>query len=301
MMRYGFFLFVALSVGEEFPILSAREQMMRRLRLLEWKPEPKECPPSANADGIICTDDADTCVASLQLREDARRQNIDRALCLAWNTTSGYGLSKEEEAEILLASDPAESPSKKECRAATYGEVTTSSVRAIVASMGISTARDSVIFMDLGSGVGKFITQAYLEWPEVVESSGIELSVSRSNEARQAWHWLLTDGHVQALCGTIKDVSEHSHAVKFLQGDFFHADVGNVTHMYISSVCFNDGMLYKLSHKLSREAKQMLMIASLRQFPSGVVGFEAAGRVDVDMSWTHGSGKATSLFLYRRN
>lgn len=293
------FIFLAFAVGEESPRLSAREQMMSRLRLHEWEPERKECPPPADADGNVCKDDEDTCVVRLDLRDDARRQNIDRALCLAWNTTSGYRLSKDEEADILLASDPTETTSRKICRAATYGEVTVSSVRAIMASMRISTARDA-IFMDLGSGVGKFVVHAYLEFPAVVESTGVELSVSRSNEARHAWRWLLTSGHVQAIRGTTKDISEHFAMVKFSQGNFFHAEITNVTHMYISSVCFNDGMMKKLSDKLAREAASMQVVASLRQFPSGVAGFETAGQVDVDMSWTHGSGKSTSLYLYRR-
>eukprot|EP00971_Amphidinium_carterae_P032409 638273-Amphidinium_carterae.1 len=43
------------------------------------------------------------------------------------------------------------------------------------------------------------------------------------------------------------------------------------THIYIASLCFNEGMLARVAEKLAREARQLIAVATLLRFPGGAV------------------------------
>merc|ERR1711879_270424 len=90
------------------------------------------------------------------------------------------------------------------------------------------------------------------------------------------------------------------NAVSFVHGDLFNMDVSKVTHVYAASLCFNDSMLRRVARKLAAEAQQLEVVASLRRFPLGILGFEYAGSIQAEMSWTKSRGSGANVYLYRR-
>ena len=124
------------------------------------------------------------------------RASVDEALRNgAWDDQSGFELAED----IFGRSDGI--PTARDFRSvvstgfgdpSTYGEVTPAGARTLARALDIdSPDADDVVFMDLGSGVGKLVVQAFLEWPSVRRAVGVELSSSRSAHARRAWQHLL--------------------------------------------------------------------------------------------------------------
>jgi hypothetical protein len=97
--------------------------------------------------------------------------------------------------------------------------------------------------------------------------------------------------------------------VVFLEDDILAADISDATHVYVSSLCFNDALLAAVGAKLAREAPRLLAVASLRPFPSGAVP-PLVQRYEVhpiEMSWNapsaaagQGRGATATHFYYFR-
>jgi len=124
-------------------------------------------------------------------------RNVEDALHKYWEGLNGRGIAAAEEVMIARAatckSDPLHSAAMttEDPMPATYGEVTPAGARRVFAALGLLDADgahdDPYVFLDLGSGVGKLVVQAYLELPLVVRSIGVELSPTRSLHASEAW------------------------------------------------------------------------------------------------------------------
>lgn len=236
---------------------------------------------------------------------------MDQLLQRLWRSRGGYGIEKAEESAIIRAGEPtANTEERLGRRPATYGEVTATGVRQIGRAMGADnlTLGVPVIFMDLGMGVGKFVAQAHLEWPAVARSIGVELSRSRVERARGAWAEAVASGEAEDLRaaavalagGAGADAPWLSGAVHFVEADLFEADVAEVTHVYVASLCFSDSMLLRLARKLAAEAHRLQVVAALRRFPLGILGFETGGNIQAQMTWTAASGGGQTVYLYRR-
>lgn len=261
--------------------------------------------------------------------EETHRRRLDEVLSSAWHGLEGFGPGLEHSSASLGNSSDVLGPNPS-----TYGEVTPAGARHLARAMGLDTLRsDIIVFMDLGSGVGKLVAQAYLEWPAVQRAIGVELCESRSSHACQAWSSIMAihDGHMlrQAALALLND-SEHAKSqefrgigrvssssssssipteiggissvaqVRLLQGDLLSANVGEATHVYLSSLCFDDHMMEQIVQKLKTEASCLQSIASLRALPgSRVAGFRYKGSVDVEMSWTGAPG--TRVRIYERH
>ena len=189
-------------------------------------------------------------------------------------------------------------------RPSTYGEITTSGVRQLGRLMEMSSAGQDVVFMDLGSGVGKAVVQAYLEWPVVQRSIGVELARSRARAAMASWNLMLSSGRADQLREAIVQLgdtsartsSDSSEAVQLLQGDMLHADVSDVTHLFVNSLCLTSEIMRRLAAKLSREASKLHSVVVLKSFPNGLTGFQLVRTASLEMSWSAGvEGK-----LYQR-
>ena len=90
-----------------------------------------------------------------------------------------------------------EAKEERRLRAAgTYGELAPAGARRLAARWGLLQEGHST-FGDLGSGVGKLVAQAYLEWPGVARAFGVELSKSRAQRALEAWQALLLSDEVR--------------------------------------------------------------------------------------------------------
>lgn len=234
------------------------------------------------------------------------RQDIDQALSSFWRGLDGYCTSKEEDLVVNnhMVKGMVETGNRGFThRPSTYGEITPVGIRQLGRAMGIDDIEhhQPSYFIDLGSGVGKLVVQAYLEWPQVIHSVGVELAKSRVGRAREAWTAMVASGEADGLrqaavalawksnASSINSTSDVSSGVHFIEGDMFEVDVSKATHVYIASLCFDDVILGRLADKLSSEASNLLVAVSLRRFPDGLAGFHIKARPQIEMSWTKGS------------
>lgn len=242
--------------------------------------------------------------------EAEHRQRVDEALRLFWRGREGYNIKCAEELAIDRLADPT-LEALEPIGPSTYGEVTPLGVRQIgrVMCMDAASAEEPVVFMDLGSGVGKFVAQAFLEWPAVSAAIGVELSPTRSARAVEAWESLMIDDDADALRRELLSSAPANasvaavaakDAVRFLEGDMFEVDVSRATHVYVASLCFTEPLLARLAQKLAAEAPRLRGVATLKPFPQGLPGFELARRFRAEMSWTLQSGKGALACLYER-
>jgi len=283
----------------------------------------------------------------------AHRKRVDEILSEdteVWEERAGYLLFAEADAtlvndkmKLLLELRPdlegtAVFDNTLHQNPATYGEVTTTGCRQIFYNMGMTGAyaasassgddaadnpeeavSNAIHFIDMGSGVGKFAMQAYLELPRIASSKGVELAPARHENAVAAWKEL------QELAREIRhSIPDHSSLedgvpdakVEFIQGDLLEVDISEITHMYISSLCFTDDMMYQLGKRFERgDAPKLECMASIRQFP---LLFERKGILDrisyksvqktfgficreelVDMSWTD-RGPGCTVYFYSK-
>lgn len=200
----------------------------------------------------------------------------------------------------------------------TYGEVTSIGARRIACAMGIDTIEEApaVNFVDLGSGVGKLVAQAFLEWPAVHSAVGIELSASRSEKARAAWGSLAAAGEVRSLRAAalatlargpssdgpaVGSPSDHSDKVEFLEGDLLEFDISEATHVYASSLCFGEDLMRSLAARLGSGAgRTVRATATLRPFPVMPAGFVKAPSVWAEMTWGGPEGQQVHMYLRER-
>ena len=204
----------------------------------------------------------------------------------------------------------------------TYGEVTTIGARQLFYHMGISGTEaptdkedEPIVFMDLGSGVGKLVVQAYMELPRVSRAVGVELAPLRHQQALVAWKEL--EFSAQEIRTAREDATEVREAtLELLEGDIFETDVSKATHIYISSLCFSENMMHRLAAKLEKEAPKLQCVATLKALPpsfrrKGVrdrVSYEVVmktlGMIErteyVEMSWTKHAGRGCEVFIYTK-
>jgi len=200
----------------------------------------------------------------------------------------------------------------------TYGEVTPLGVRQLAYEMGIAncdyldnrTRRiddthnnddSEIVFYDLGSGVGRLVTQMYIDQPDrMVKAVGIELAENR--------HMI---GAI-ALAGIIakeEDLVENLHAsyegkkdakststmistkpfpIQLIHGDAIEVDLDPATtHVFISSLCIPDSVLLAIQKKLLL-LSNISVVAALNRLDliHQLVGEQWEERnVPIQMSW----------------
>ncbi|CAJ1339453.1 unnamed protein product [Effrenium voratum] len=229
----------------------------------------------------------------------ALRSDVERVLHSYWRGREGYKISAKEEKRLNRGVD-----------AGTYGELAPEGARLLAEEWGLCSSTESV-FADLGSGVGtppvfsydrkqvSEAAQAYLEWP-VLRSRGVELSVSRHRRALEAWEALLLSEEAYELRRQalgLRGISREPdplEEVQLLQGDLLDADISDVTHIYLSSLCFSESMMFEVAHKLQKEAVHLRGLASLRPLPRAG---GAARLLELPMSWSQ-RGKGSITYLY---
>ena len=228
----------------------------------------------------------------------------------------------------------------------TYGEVTSLGARQLFDRMGIlknertkaTTTKkqdddDDVVFMDMGSGAGKLVLQAFLEIPSIRQAIGIELAPSRHEAAINAkerlhemlysfsqtsspslssvneedvyqfWLQRMKQQIATTTMGDDKDVSILP-SLQFYQDDILNADLSNVSHIYVASLCFPTILMEKLERRItetlqqnrqqqqSKTSSKLRCIASIQKFPTMTYS-----RVEyIEMSWT--KPKGSKVYFY---
>jgi len=134
-----------------------------------------------------------------------------------------------------------------------YGELTIRGVREIAALL---RPRADDVFVDMGSGAGRCVLQAALEWPCRL-SVGVELSESRHNVAAMALARAEPKTQRRALV---------------LQDDLLTCTgIEDATIVYVASLLFDDEFMAQLGERLS-SLPRIRAIATLTRIPPESLG-----------------------------
>lgn len=204
----------------------------------------------------------------------------------------------------------------------TYGEVTQLGARQLFHYMKMYNYDcHDIHFIDLGSGNGKLVIQAYLEISNLKQVEGIELSSIRHNVAMQSWNDMKETAKVTrhktielSNCIHKNEIMDNylpqeydnydEIGLNLIQGDLFAMDVSKATHIYVASLCFTDTMMNELSTKIINECDDKILrcVATLKPFSND---FEhRSGLMKdvkyVEMSWTKPRGMGGIVYFYSR-
>jgi len=205
--------------------------------------------------------------------DDDHQVAVSTLLEMGWKGSDGFSIPIAEERKGFM-----DNPT-------TYGEVTNHGSRNLFRHLKLSDlhAEEKSVFLDVGSGVGKLLVQAYMDLPGVSQFIGIELSHSRHVCAISAWNSVKDE----ALRIRNSHGGPDSATLTLLHGDFFGMHIGHVTNMYVSSMCFSDRMMRRLGEKLIKEGLSLQQIASIRKFPDRMEDRLGIPKCfHVEMSWS---------------
>ena len=184
-----------------------------------------------------------------------------------YNNISGFGVAQNEY-EII----------RKNGGNPTYGEITHDSTTKLFKILNLT--KDDVIY-DLGSGVGKFILQAYLN-TTVKKTVGVELSKTRIKLANEALSRFKIQNHLR------KNAS-----IEFREENFSKTDISDAIVIYLCSTCFSPELMKAISNKMLK-CKKGLKIATLKTLPPDP-NYRYIATHTLPMTWSNGS----SVHIYR--
>ena len=237
-----------------------------------------------------------------------RVTTADELITQHWRNLDDYWDLSEEEARAVdvdgMSEDGMSEISAQRSAdgrgSSTYGEITRAGGRALFYAMGLSAsarrhAQDAAVFVDLGSGAGRLVAQAWLELAPaaiIQRSVGVELAPSRHAAAQAAWASLSASGDAAVLTA---NAGAGGADPEFILGSLLEVNLTEATHVYVASLLMNDALLDLLWARFdAKQTPHLEMVASLRKF-------RAAGEdivpevVDVAMNWNG----ACPVYLYR--
>ncbi len=162
--------------------------------------------------------------------------------------------------------------------APTYGEITYEGREMLIKDL---KPRKKDKFADLGAGNGKFPMHMLLRTP-VKESIGVELSKTRFEQAQSA---------KKALEKEKKYTGKRK--LEYFNDDIASFDLSGVTIAYMSSTCFSDDLMQKMTDKLAA-LKKGLRVLTLRQL-SPNPKFKLEKEYKVPMTWSND----VTVYLYK--
>ncbi len=158
--------------------------------------------------------------------------------------------------------------------APTYGEIKYPSLDAILHDLNVD---ENDVFYDLGSGVGKTVMQAHLNYP-FQKTVGVELAPTRHKQA-------------EAVADKLRN-----RMLEFRQEDMLTTDLSDATVIYMCSTCFSDDLMGKLLDRFTK-LKPGLVVITLKELPDRAksVGFDLIKKYTLPMSWSAGN----SVYVYK--
>jgi hypothetical protein len=171
-----------------------------------------------------------------------------------------------------------------------YGEIPYDSLQVILDNERFGP---NDIFYDLGSGVGKVVTQVYLNTP-VKKAVGIELSGSRhAGAVKMLKNFKQTDAYNDR-----KRNGKTKRTLAFAQQDFLKANINDATIIYMCSTCFPPELMTGLIKKFQKINRQGLRIITLKVLPDYENnGFRFERRYKLPMSWSKQSN-VSAVYVY---
>lgn len=223
----------------------------------------------------------------------------------------------------------------------TYGEVTVLGARQLFKYMKMTSTDGEggkrINFVDLGSGSGKLVSQAFLEIPFINRATGIELSHTRHMQSIEACENVQEDVHDLRTFARQNELGLHcstegndydgsrnngcfwdeNAVLEFIEGDLFELNLcgananssqheGYYTHIFVASLCFTNQMMQKLGEKIVHENNlqtdkkyKIQYVATLKKFPTkfGIV-FGNPKVYSIETSWTKPLGRGCNVYIY---
>ena len=136
----------------------------------------------------------------------------------------------------------------------TYGEITVKGFRSLAGRIGL---RQADAFLDLGSGVGRTVVQAALEFG-CREARGVEMSSSRHERAQRA-----LDALPQKLGEReeLREALSPMHGVALVEGNMLELPIPPATTVcWMASLCFSEDFMEQIATKLASEAPDLRAI-----------------------------------------
>lgn len=236
------------------------------------------------------------------------KQRRAAAMDAAWRELDGYVQSEDDSAAIDAAGG---------AHPLTYGEVTPAGARRIFAALGLGDSQprnpaagsdEPVVFVDLGSGVAKLLALALFE-AGASRAIGVEISAARHARAVAAFErleWCLAPADTWTAAPTHCEDGTTTRPFELIHGDMLRhvgarAAVRTATHVYLSSLLFEEETMRELCMLLGDHAPHVVAIASLREFPSEMEwGFRLEATVMAQMDWHREEGEGLEVYVYRR-
>lgn len=171
-----------------------------------------------------------------------------------------------------------------------YGEILYDSLQTILDNEHFGP---NDVFYDLGSGMGKVVTQVYLNTP-VKKAVGVELSHTRHAGAMEMFKELKqTDAYKERLRN-----GKTRRVMAFQEKDFLKANIDDATIIYMCSTCFPPELLEKLLEKFEKINRLGLRIITLKELPDyQKYGFRFERRYDLPMTWSK-PGNTSKVYVY---
>lgn len=184
-----------------------------------------------------------------------------------YSSVNGYDLATGEADEMTKCDG-----------APTYGEILFDSLKTVLDELKL-TNRD--VFYDLGSGVGKVATQAYLTTP-IKKSVGVELAKTRHTKAESIRDQLRN-----------KNKLDKNRKLEFQNKNINEVDLNDATVVFMCSTCFSDTLMKSIVEKLLKNPNKNLKIITLKQLPTNS-HFKLEKTWTLPMTWSNG----TQVHLY---
>lgn len=160
--------------------------------------------------------------------------------------------------------------SKAQCVAETNGEILPMSMSKLLSLVSLN---ESDVFVDLGSGRGKVVTQVFLT-TSVKKAVGIEVRPDLHSQAVAA---------ATRIQAELPAFYESNRGLNFLLGSMFDIPFSDATVLWVNSVCFAPDMLVQLA-KIINAFGAIHTVLALRPIPNlKKLNFKRSVRVEC--SW----------------
>lgn len=217
----------------------------------------------------------------------------------SWDTIrkdrDGYFLElPESETASINAVDSGDRrcESTAEISAELYGEISCAGVSGLFASDILQPilARSGFVFVDLGSGTGKMVTQVAIDHTQCRQAVGVELSATRHSAGVAALAEGVGRGWITA---------PQRARISLLHQNALDADAREANIVYLANYAFSDDLSQRIADSvLSVEAApQLEIVLCLRELKSPEhCSLVLAAKLTAHMSWT----RCQEVFAYVR-
>lgn len=162
----------------------------------------------------------------------------------------------------------------------TYGEILYNGINTLINNLSI---KNTDVFYDLGSGVGKVVLQLFLN-TNIKKAYGVEACEIRHNSAENIFS--LVQRHHPKLF-------ENHRELKSFYGNFLFHSIKDATIVFCDSLCFNTETLAVLG-KILNNCNHLKYVISSKQIP---LNLQLQKTLELDCSWNN---HKTSCYLYSK-